>query len=322
MNRSKPPAHGSSHGNRQASGGGQKSGGRSGQNAGQGQERRGGEKSHNATPRKGGSGKPPHRNASQGKFAGARKPQVTVRSASDRYWLYSWHAVLPALANPERQIIRLFATDAALEKLKQHPEASAYLSLVQFATPEMFQHFLSPDAVHQGIAIEVKPLPEQGIEVLQNNAAKGPVLLLDQVTDPHNVGAILRSAAAFDCPAIIVPAHHSAPETGIIARAAAGALETVPLIRVPNLSRAMLALKSQGYWIAGLDADAKDYVHTAKLPEKLALVLGAEGKGMRRLTTDHCDMMLKLPMTERMESLNVSNAAAIAMYEVFKRHTG
>lgn len=250
-------------------------------------------------------------------------PIVTVRSASDRYWVYSWHAALAALNNPDRQILRILVTDAAREKLDQEAPESLKVQTprIDSATSDMLANLLGADAVHQGIAVEVRPLAEVGIEILSDSTRKGPVLLLDQVTDPHNVGAILRSAAAFDCPAVMVPAHHSAPETGIIARSAAGALEMVPLIRVPNLTRAMLALKSQGYWIAGLDASAEKHVHEADMGKKVALVLGAEGKGLRRLTAEHCDLMLKLPMHPRMESLNVSNAAAIALYELFKPHS-
>ncbi len=147
-----------------------------------------------------------------------------------------------------------------------------------------------------------------------------PVLLLDQVTDPHNVGAILRSAAAFDVGAVIVTDRNAPQESGVMAKAASGALEVVPLIAVTNLVQAIETLKKSGYWIAGLDGAARKAIHEAKLDNKTALVLGAEGAGLRRLTTEHCDFLVKLPISDKMESLNVSNAAAVAMYELYRRN--
>ena len=144
--------------------------------------------------------------------------------------------------------------------------------------------------------------------------------MLDQITDPHNVGAILRSAAAFDVGAVIATDRNAPTESGVMAKAASGALEVVPLITVTNLVQAIEKIKKAGYWIAGMDGNAKQTIAEAKLDRKTALVLGAEGSGLRRLTAEHCDYLVKLPMSGRIESLNVSNAAAVALYELYRRN--
>lgn len=189
--------------------------------------------------------------------------------------------------------------------------------------PKAIDQLLGPEAVHQGIALEVLPLEPLEIEdVLPAARPVGlpegarPLIILDQVTDPHNVGAILRSAAAFGAAAVILTRDHAAPQSGVMARAAAGALDLVPLVYVTNLARALGEIKEAGYWVVGLDGEAKQTMAEAKLNAATALVLGAEGKGMRRLTAESCDLMVKLPIREAMESLNVSNAAAIALYEL------
>ncbi len=146
--------------------------------------------------------------------------------------------------------------------------------------------------------------------------------MLDQVTDPHNVGAILRSAAAFDAVAVVVTDKHAPQESGVMAKAASGAMETVPLVTVGNLSQAIEKLKKAGYWTAGFSSHAKQTLAEAKLDGKTALVLGAEGDGMRRLTSERCDFLVKLPMSDKMESLNVSNAAAVALYELYRNSHG
>lgn len=273
---------------------------------------------------RGGSGSGPRRRHNGGfhnkSRNSQREPLVTVKGRSDQYMLYGWHSVMAALANPHRRIKRLLATESAIAQLQENKSAfeRAQKCGLEKTTGDVIAQMLRSDVPHQGIAAEVQVLPETGMEVISASAKKGPVVILDQVTDPHNVGAILRSAAAFDCPAIVTTQRNSAPESGALARAAAGALETVPYVRVANLVQAMLALKSAGYWIIGFDADAKEPLHKMKLDGKLAILLGAEGKGMRRLTTEHCDMIAKIPMSDAMESLNVSNAAAIAMYECYK----
>ena len=171
------------------------------------------------------------------------------------------------------------------------------------------------DAPHQGIVIEVEPLEEMWLaDVLADAPERAVLLVLDQVTDPHNVGAILRSAAAFGAIAIVTQDRHAPPEGGALAKAASGALERVPWVRVVNLSRALEEIAEAGFWRIGLAGEAKDDIKAALGPQRVALVLGAEGPGMRANVRDHCDTIARLPISEAMESLNVSNAAAVALY--------
>ena len=231
------------------------------------------------------------------------------------FWIYGTHAVLAALANPERRFRRLVATTEAAKGL-------AGLKLpVPAETVERAEidRLLLPGSVHQGLAALVEPLAGLGIEDVARLGAEREscvVVVLDQVTDPHNVGAIMRSAAAFGALAVVVPDRHAPEETGALAKAASGALERMPLVRVTNVVRALDELKTAGFWAAGLAADAPKTLAEAKLTGRIAMVLGAEGEGMRRLTREHCDHLVRLPMTGDMESLNVSNAAAVALYEL------
>jgi 23S rRNA (guanosine2251-2'-O)-methyltransferase len=231
------------------------------------------------------------------------------------YWLYGVHAVKAALLNRKRTVKRLLVTQQVLEKLGtdwQERKLGA-----EIFTMQDIAKLLPPDAVHQGAAVEVMPLAELSLEeyLAETNVQK-PLLLLDQVTDPHNVGAILRSAAAFDAGAVIVTRDHAPQESAVLAKASSGGLEVVPLITVTNLTQAMETLKKQGYWCAGLDGEAKQTISQAKLGPKTALVLGAEGRGLRRLTGERCDLLVRLPISSAMESLNVSNAAAVALYAI------
>lgn len=224
-------------------------------------------------------------------------------------YLYGRHAVEAALANPQRKIKRLLVSDRS-----NLPKEAASYYKAEIVAPNDLARLLPENAVHQGIVAEVSPLPDGNLD--DAIATNRPVLLLDQVTDPQNVGAILRSAAAFDAACVVLPKHNSPDESGTLARAACGALDIVPVIRVPNLVQAIEYLKKNGYWCAGLDGHATQTIAEAKLTGKTALVLGAEGKGLRRLTGENCDFLVKLPISEKMESLNVSNAAAIALYEL------
>ena len=242
-------------------------------------------------------------------------------------WLYGVHAALAALANHERQLERLVLTGDAGRALEGRIEKIAASRARDGArplpTPEIksrqeIEGMIGKGAVHQGIALLARPLPDVFLDdVLDATEGEEAVLVvLDQVTDPQNVGAILRSAAAFGARAVIVPRRGAPRPTGALAKAASGALEFVPLIEVTNLSSAMDALKARGFWCAGLDSRASQGLGEADLSGRLALVLGSEGKGLRRLVGERCDLLVRLPISDRVESLNVSAAAAIALYEL------
>lgn len=236
--------------------------------------------------------------------------------APSGYWIYGVHPVMAALANPNREVHELLVTANAASRLDA-TMTKQFASITRASEASYIAQKVGGDGVHQGIAARVSTLPEASLEVLLFNKPTAPILILDQVTDPHNVGAILRSAAAFDAAAVILPSHGSPQEGAVMAKSACGALDITPLIYVINLSQAMESLKANGYWCVGLDGHTDNDIRTA-LPKgaPLALVLGAEGKGMRPKTRDYCDVVVKLPISEKMESLNVSNAAAIALYEV------
>jgi 23S rRNA (guanosine2251-2'-O)-methyltransferase len=241
--------------------------------------------------------------------AGNMSRQKPKRSLT--YWMYGQHPCAAAAGNPERRIRRVVATKAAdLSWLQGHQ-----------LRPEMMEgdklaRLLPEGAVHQGVACEVEPLDDIHLDQV---TGRGGLAVLDQITDPHNVGAILRSAAAFDIAALIMPKDHAPAESGVMAKAASGALELVPCVRVTNLASTLNELKEEGYWIAGLDAGGSKMVDAASEFNPLCLVLGAEGKGLRRLTAERCDIILSIPISKRMESLNVSNAAAIAFYHARKQ---
>jgi 23S rRNA (guanosine2251-2'-O)-methyltransferase len=223
--------------------------------------------------------------------------------------LYGWHTVSAALKNPARKIRRLFATENALRRLADEGITPAVAPDV--LRPDALAARLTPDAVHQGLIAEADPLPSPAIEEL---TADDLVLLLDQITDPHNVGAILRTAAAFGVAAIVTTARHSPEATGVLAKSASGALELVPIVIVQNLARALAGLKERGFLTVGLDSEAPDDLASLSLSRPLALVLGAEGRGLRQLTGATCDRLARLDLPGAIKSLNVSNAAALALY--------
>lgn len=225
------------------------------------------------------------------------------------YWIYGHHAVAAALAHKEREVVRIVTAG-------EMPAAARRLPTPETVEMKEIGRLVGEDAVHQGIAALVRPLPGYVLEDVLY-AEKGPLVILDQVSDPHNVGAILRSAAAFDAAGVVLLKDHSAPEGAVMAKAASGALDIVKLVTVTNLAHAMRELKENGWWIVGLDGAATQSLIELKPDPKTVLVLGAEGRGMRRLTAESCDFTAKLPMDKRMESLNVSNAAAIALYHLY-----
>lgn len=239
--------------------------------------------------------------------SGRRSPRTPPADSPSA--IYGFHAVSEALKNPERKIHRLVATANALNRLKglvpdmEWPEPST--------TREM-DKLLGSDTVHQGVALFCDPLAEPE---LSDCIGADMIVALDQVTDPHNVGAVLRSAAAFGATFLIMTDRHSPPETGVLAKTASGALEHVAIVRVRNLSNALEELRDAGFHLLGLDGEAADALGDEPVPKPAVLVLGAEGKGLREKTAATCDRLVRLPTRPPIASLNVSNAAAIALYE-------
>lgn len=234
------------------------------------------------------------------------------------YLLYGQHAVLAALANPLRRIRRLISSGKPGDSAFDAANALAHRrkTPVEIKNSPMLSKLLPSDAVHQGMILEVEPLEDVYLEdaTAIKMGKKNVVLVLDQLTDPHNVGAIFRSAAAFGVKAIITQDRHSPAESGALAKAASGALEIIPWIRVVNVVRTLDALHKMGYWRLGLDSGAQKTLDTMDRSENIVLALGAEGKGLRPLTLEHCDLIVKIKIQPAMESLNVSAATAIALY--------
>jgi len=248
-----------------------------------------------------------------------RKGHRPSQAPSNRPRFWGRHAVSAALANPARTVRRVWGTREALAAFGGFPSDLP----VTYAEVADLGRLVPQDAPHQGIVIEVDPLPDIWLaDLLEETANEGPnrsLVVLDQVTDPHNVGAVLRSAAAFDALAIVTQDRHAPPESGALARSASGALETVPWIRVVNLARALDEIGEAGFWRIGLTGHSNRLLADAIGTAKVALVLGAEGEGMRQNTEAHCDELAKLPIGAKVESLNVSNAAAISLYAVATR---
>jgi 23S rRNA (guanosine2251-2'-O)-methyltransferase len=241
-------------------------------------------------------------------------------------WLYGRHAVTAVLANPARRVRRLVGVAETAGELRElAAKAAARLAgEVEILDRARLEALLPRDALHQGLALAAEPLPEPTLaEALAalpaNSGQRSIVLLLDRVSDPHNVGAILRSAAAFGVAVVAVPEHGAPAVTGALAKAASGALETVPLVRVVNLAQALETLKDAGFWCLGLDGEARQELSTLDLAPRVALVLGAEGEGLRRLTRERCDVLVRIGTRHHWHSLNVSNAAAVALYDIAMR---
>ena len=239
-----------------------------------------------------------------------RKVSHQKHHSENRPRLWGRHAVAAALDNPDRKVLRAWATR----------EAAAFMQFpkdlpVTLAEAPDLGRLVPSDAPHQGVVIDVAPLEDAWLdELIASPPERALLLVLDQVTDPHNVGAILRSAAAFGAIGIVTQDRHSPPESGALAKAASGALERVPWVRVVNLARALEEIGAAGFWRIGLAGDSGMELREALGPSRIALVLGAEGAGLRPNTREHCDALARLPITGAIESLNVSNAAAVALY--------
>jgi 23S rRNA (guanosine2251-2'-O)-methyltransferase len=294
---------------------------------------------------------PPHKGPPKGPRRGAPnaappRPPAAPLAAPARHprehrdgWLYGRHAVAAALANPERGWRRLAILAgqeaeaavlvAAARARRRGPKLEPGGAPIQVLDRAALTLLLPEGAVHQGWALAVEPLAAADLDDVLRAAEIRPgsspgrsiVVVLDQVTDPHNVGAVLRSAAAFGAAAVILAGHGAPPVTGVLAKAASGALDSVPLVRVVNLARALDRLKEAGYWCCGLDEDAPAPLASLDLGPRVALVLGSEGGGLRRLLRERCDYLARLPTRPALPSLNVSNAAAIALYELVRGET-
>jgi len=245
------------------------------------------------------------------------KEQAKRAAAQETVWLFGLHAVRDALMNPRREKLRLIVTRNALDKL-QDAVATAGIE-PEMSDPRKFAAPLDPQSVHQGAALEVKPLDWGSLQdIAVGEGAMPPrIVLLDRVTDPHNVGAILRSAEVFGARAVVAMSRHAAPETGALAKTASGALERQPYVRVRNLADAITSLQEMGYLVLGLDGEAETTIEMAlagKQDRAVALVLGAEGPGLREKTRETCDTLVKIDFAGGFGSLNVSNAAAVALY--------
>jgi len=238
------------------------------------------------------------------------------RASRGQVRLWGRHAVEAALKNPERKHSKLWATREGIESLDGELPADFP---VEYAQAADLARLVARDAPHQGLVLESEPLPDLHLDDVLDTAPERPVVVLDQVTDPHNIGAILRSAAAFNACAIVTQDRHAPPESGVVAKSASGALELVPWVRVVNLARALEDIAEAGYWRIGLAGETDASLDETLPAGPIALVLGAEGEGLRHNVAQHCDALARLPISPVMESLNVSNAAAIALYAIATR---
>jgi 23S rRNA (guanosine2251-2'-O)-methyltransferase len=248
-----------------------------------------------------------------GKRFGPGKPRAApwrgpLRDRDGPVVLYGWHSVKAALENPQRNFHRLLATENAARRLTEENVAlGVKLDMVR---PDAIEALVGPEAVHQGLYAEADPLPSPALE----DVASGVLLVLDQITDPHNVGAILRSAAAFAVTAVVTTARHTPEATGVLAKAASGALEYVPIVTIGNLSQALRTLKDLNTLVVGLDSSGEADLATVAFADPVALVVGAEGKGLRQLTRTNCDIVARVALPGRIKSLNVSNATVLALF--------
>jgi 23S rRNA (guanosine2251-2'-O)-methyltransferase len=254
------------------------------------------------------------RNRGPRRFGQGGRPGRAAEHSDDRTVLYGWHPVAEALRNPSRQHLRLLATENGAHRLAE--EIGDLPLAPQIVRADEISRLLEPDSVHQGLYLESEPLAGPTLETLSEHAL---VLALDQITDPHNVGAIVRTAAAFGVEAIVTTARHSPSVTGVLAKAASGGLEHVPFLIVRNLAEALIELGEQGFRRVGLDSEGATDLSDVPVARPTILVLGAEGKGLRQRTRDCCDVVARLDMPGAIKSLNVSNAAAIALYALSGR---
>lgn len=244
----------------------------------------------------------------------AKKPLRPLGTQDEPDILYGIHAVEAALRNPARQVRHVWATRNAVPRISGALSAAGIEP--EIVAPSAVDRIAGPGAVHQGVAVEAAALPQPRLDQIPRT---GIVVVLDQVTDPHNVGAILRSAAAFGATALVSTARHSPQGSAVLAKAASGATELIPYVKVTNLARALAELKDYGFTVLGLDSEAPHRIDGLDGSSPMALVLGAEGKGLRHLTRQSCDELVRLELPGPVKTLNVSNAAALALYALSKR---
>jgi 23S rRNA (guanosine2251-2'-O)-methyltransferase len=245
---------------------------------------------------------------------------MKIKTHKDSIHIYGKHPAIAALGNPKRKIIGIFVTRSSypiiIPYIKNYPNIK-----IEILEPKDFKKIAPENIPHQDIIVEALPISQPNLEDVLENLAhdeKSCVIILDQITDPHNIGAILRSAAAFSASAVIIQKKNSPNETSTIAKVSSGAIEIVPLISVTNIAHCIKTLRKYGFWSIGLDGSAEGNIDKICGYNKIALVMGAEGHGVRQLTKELCDIVVKIPMSDKMESLNVSNAAAISLYEFYK----
>jgi len=253
---------------------------------------------------------------------GERAP-ISGENKGKKYnnWIYGIHPVMAAIANPKRSCRRILVAENInqdlMDKLAAAQKISSGLPHMEGVDRKEIEKNLPPGAVHQGLALLADPLPEVSIQdVLKKQGASKTVIVLDQATDPRNVGAVMRSAAAFGAAAVVIQDRNAPALSGVLYKAASGAAEKVALVRAVNLARTLKVLKDADYWCVGLDNSAGTTLNEADLSGNVALIIGSEGDGLRRLTRESCDLLVRVPITGEVESLNLSNAAAIALYEI------
>lgn len=242
-----------------------------------------------------------------------KQNKVKTPNIHKNYCIYGKHPSIAALKNPKRTIIEILCTEDCFSEYKTLISRYKY----NIVDNKFIKDALPKDSLHQGIAVRTKPIATNinSLDITERNIK---IAILDQVTDPHNVGAILRSASAFGIKAIITTNDNSAEENGVMAKISCGAIESVPIIKVTNLKSTIDTLKKSGFWVIGLDGKAKELITPKAVSGKVCIILGSEGYGIRRLTSENCDLLVKIPIDHSMESINVSNAAAIVFYEAYK----
>ncbi len=240
------------------------------------------------------------------------------RTTSEIIWLYGIHPVKAALSNPKREIKSLLITENTIKKLNMDSIPSKINNLINIVNKSEIDSIVGEDRVHQGIILKTKVRENAHLDdIIKICSSKkySNIVILDNITDPHNVGAIIRSAYAFGVTAIILSKNGAPQENGTMAKSASGALELIPIVRVTNLTRSINILKKNGFWSLGLESQAKKDISEEELPNKCLIIMGSEGRGIRKLVRENCDTFIRLPTNERLESLNVSTAASIALYE-------